>query len=144
MFPAQVDQITISESAKFRSSNRLPSLTYYDRVTGTAMFRCSQPCTSFYGSRNRGDEDFVRWIGMCNNTNLNKSGFVEIYDARPVLNARAQKLKGGGYEACGPGQAYENCKIVFGDIDNIHVVRDAFHKVHDMNYINTANDKSAS
>ena len=69
---------------------------------------------------------------------------MEIFDARPLLNARTNKLKGGGYEDCGPNAAYTNCKITFGDIDNIHIVRDAFEKVHEMSFNNTATDKSAS
>jgi len=69
---------------------------------------------------------------------------VEIFDARPLLNARTNKLKGGGYEDCGPNSAYSNCKIHFGDIDNIHVVREAFEKLHDMSYQITATEKSAA
>lgn len=71
-------------------------------------------------------------------------GLVEIFDARPLLNARTNKLKGGGYEDCGPNSAYTNCKILFGDIDNIHVVRSAFEKAHDMAYSITATEKSAA
>ena len=59
---------------------------------------------------------------------------VEIFDARPINNARANKIKGGGFEDCGPGNNYTNCKITFGDIDNIHVVRESFEKVHEMAY----------
>lgn len=75
---------------------------------------------------------------------MNVKGHVDIYDARPLLNARTNKLKGGGYEDCGPNAAYSNCKIFFGDIDNIHVVREAFEKVHEMAYTATATEKSAS
>lgn len=53
-------------------------------------------------------------------------------------------MKGGGYEDCGPNSAYANCKITFGDIDNIHVVRESFEKVHDMAYSVTATEKSAA
>ena len=70
---------------------------------------------------------------------------VEIFDARPINNARANKLKGGGFEDCGPSSNYQNCKIVFGDIDNIHVVRESFEKVHEMAYAKTqTNNKSSS
>jgi hypothetical protein len=51
-------------------------------------------------------------------------------------------LKGGGYEDCGPNTAYPNCRITFGDIDNIHVVRESFEKVHEMAYMLPTNDKS--
>jgi len=85
-----------------------------------------------FNSRNRGDEELVRQIGFCSRSPLNKTGFVEIFDARPLLNARTNKLKGGGFEDCGPNNAYSNCKITFGDIDNIHAVREAYEKVHDL------------
>lgn len=54
-----------------------------------------------------------------------------IYDARPYLNAMASKLKKGGYENT---KHYVGCEIVFCDIDNIHVVRDAFNKVFDLSH----------
>ena len=69
---------------------------------------------------------------------------MEIYDARPLLNARTNKLKGGGYEDCGPSAAYSNCRITFGDIDNIHVVRESFEKVHDTAYMVSNNEKSVA
>lgn len=134
----------IEESARFRSSNRLPTLSFFDNITGASIWRCSQPCTFLFGTRNRGDEELVRQIGLCNDTQKNRKGFVEIFDARPLLNARTNKLKGGGFEDCGPNSAYQNCKITFGDIDNIHVVREAFEKVHLMAYNTTATEKSAS
>ena len=141
IFPASADLASIEESAKFRSSNRLPVLTYFDRATGASIWRCSQPCTFLFGTRNRGDEELVRMIGNCNSTLKNKQGRVEIYDARPLLNARTNKLKGGGYEDCGPTSAYQNCQITFGDIDNIHVVREAFEKVLDMAYSVSTTEK---
>ena len=69
---------------------------------------------------------------------------MDIYDARPLLNAKTNKLKGGGYEDCGPNSHYPNCFITFGDIDNIHVVRESFEKAHDMAYTITSTQKSAS
>ena len=70
-------------------------------------------------------------------------GYVEIFDARPLLNARTNKIvSGGGYEDCGADGAYSNCQIFFGDIDNIHVVRESFDKVYDMAYNITTSDRS--
>jgi len=86
----------------------------------------------------------LRAIGICNSTVKNKTGFVDIFDARPLLNARTNKLKGGGYEDCGLNAAYSNCGIFFGDIANIHVVRESFEKVHEMAYLVSFNDKSQS
>ena len=42
---------------------------------------------------------------------VNLRDIVKIYDARPLLNASANKMKGGGFEACGHGKDYQNCTI---------------------------------
>lgn len=41
LFPSDADGTVVTESAKYRSSNRLPALTYYDQVSGTSIWRCS-------------------------------------------------------------------------------------------------------
>ena len=88
-----------------------------------------------FGGRNKLDEEFLRLIGLCNSSQLNSGGFVDIFDARPLLNARTNKLtSGGGYEDCGLNSNYANCKLSFGDIENIHVVRDCYEKLYDMAY----------
>ena len=50
-------------------------------------------------------------IGQCNKNEVNLRDIVKIYDARPLLNASANKMKGGGFEACGHGKDYQNCTI---------------------------------
>lgn len=67
-------------------------------------------------------------IGLCNSSS-NGTTKVTIFDARPLLNAQANMVKGGGYEACGPGKNYANCSLIFGDIENIHEVRKAAEKL---------------
>jgi hypothetical protein len=67
-------------------------------------------------------------IGLCNSSE-NGTTQVAIFDARPLLNAQANMVKGGGYESCGPGKNYSNCSIAFGDIENIHDVRKASEKL---------------
>ena len=45
------------------------------------------------------------------------------------MNGYANRLKGGGFEDCGPGKNYPQCKIKFADIDNIHAVKSAHDKL---------------
>lgn len=73
-------------------------------------------------------------MGLCNSSQVNTSGSVEIYDARPVLNARANKLRGGGYEDCGPNSNYSNCVLKFMDIENIHECRSSYEKLYEIAY----------
>ena len=68
-------------------------------------------------------------IGLCNSS-PNGTVNVAIYDARPLLNAQANMVKGGGYESCGPGKNYPNCTLSFGDIENIHEVRKASDRLY--------------
>lgn len=52
-----------------------------------------------------------------------------VLDARPLVNARVNRAVGGGYE-----EGYENCELVFLDIQNIHVVRDSLKGVKGVCY----------
>ena len=47
------------------------------------------------------------------------------------MNAEANKLKGGGYES---EDNYQNLEFVFLDIDNIHVMRESYRKVQNLDY----------
>lgn len=87
------------------------------------------------------DEDMIVQIGRtanCKDNIINNSKVV-IYDARPKLNAQANRLKGGGFEDI---KYYRNSEIFFCDIDNIHEVSKVFQKLQDLP--NTENFTSAS
>lgn len=51
---------------------------------------------------------------------------VHIYDARPYLNAIANKVNGKGYENT---NNYRNAQIFFMEIPNIHVIRESYKKI---------------
>ena len=63
---------------------------------------------------------------MCNSNVDNLRGTVMIFDARPMLNAYANTIKGGGFEDCGAGKGYPNCQLKFCNIENIHCVRESY------------------
>lgn len=50
------------------------------------------------------------------------------------MNAVSNRLKGGGYEDCGAGNNYPNCKLKFADIDNIHAVTGCYNKLFALSY----------
>ena len=58
-----------------------------------------------------------RYIQMIINANPNGKHLV-ILDARPSVNAKANRVKGGGYE-----EEYPRCTLQFMDIQNIHSIR---------------------
>lgn len=50
-------------------------------------------------------------------------------DARPVVNAYANRTTGGGHES---EDNYKDCEINFLNIHNIHVMRESLRKIFDM------------
>lgn len=56
----------------------------------------------------------------------NDKAKLHIFDARPYLNAQANRLKGGGFEDT---RYYPNTDLTFCDIDNIHAVTKVFNKL---------------
>jgi len=54
---------------------------------------------------------------------------VYIVDARPSMNATANKANGAGYENMAH---YGNGELIFMDIENIHVVRNSYNKMREL------------
>ena len=63
-------------------------------------------------------------------TNPDPTKKLHIFDARSYINALANRVNKGGFENVKDN--YINCEITFCDSDNIHGVRDAIDKVHEM------------
>jgi len=122
----------LNRCAKFRSRNRFPTLIYYhQKQNGEAatLWRCSQCESGISKTRNNEDEMVIRMIGnplQFKPSNEQQNVNVHIYDARPYLNAFANKMKGKGYEDT---DYYKNAEIQFLDIGNIHVIRESYSKI---------------
>ncbi|XP_068443984.1 myotubularin [Clinocottus analis] len=113
--------------AAFRSRGRIPVLSWIHRENQAVIVRCSQPLVGMSGKRNRDDERYLDVIREANDT-----AKLTIYDARPSVNAVANKATGGGYE----GDEYQNAELIFLDIQNIHVMRESLKKLKDIVYPN--------
>ncbi|XP_072314617.1 myotubularin [Eucyclogobius newberryi] len=113
--------------AAFRSRSRIPVLSWIHRENQAVIVRCSQPLVGMSGKRNKDDERYLEMIREANDTPK-----LTIYDARPSVNAVANKATGGGYE----GDEYQNAELVFLDIQNIHVMRESLKKLKDIVYPN--------
>ena len=115
----KISQDKIERCANFRKKKRLPTLTY--RYTnGYCIWRSSQTKGGFTG---KDDTDAI----FLTNITRNSKNLV-VYDARPKLNAMANKLKGGGYE--NPNNYPKiNMEVIFCDIPNIHAVRNSYEKL---------------
>ncbi|KAM6144223.1 myotubularin isoform 3-T3 [Erethizon dorsatum] len=129
MVPYRASDEDLRRVAAFRSRNRIPVLSWIHPENKTAIVRCSQPLVGMSGKRNKDDEKYLDAIRETNKQNSK----LTIYDARPSVNAVANKATGGGYES---DDVYHNAELSFLDIHNIHVMRESLKKVKDIVYPN--------
>ncbi|XP_073743974.1 myotubularin isoform X5 [Callorhinus ursinus] len=127
--PYRASDDDLRRVATFRSRNRIPVLSWIHPENKTVIVRCSQPLVGMSGKRNKDDE---KYLDVIRETNRQISKLT-IYDARPNVNAVANKATGGGYES---DDAYHNAELFFLDIHNIHVMRESLKKVKDIVYPN--------
>ncbi|XP_003747234.1 myotubularin-related protein 2 [Galendromus occidentalis] len=121
--PALADDPMLEVVAGFRSRGRLPVLSWIHPETHATITRCAQPLVGMVGKRCTEDEKYLSYI-MEANTHSSK---LYIMDARPLVNAVANKAMGGGYES---EDVYKkNAEITFLDIHNIHVMRESLRKL---------------
>ncbi|XP_017565430.1 myotubularin [Pygocentrus nattereri] len=126
--PFKATEEDLRRVATFRSRCRIPVLSWIHRENQAVIMRCSQPLVGMSGKRNKDDERYLDIIREANGTPK-----LTIYDARPNVNAVANKATGGGYEG---EDAYQNAELVFLDIHNIHVMRESLKKLKDIVYPN--------
>ena len=129
--PYDMSNEQLEQSAKFRTKNRLPTLTYRYK-NGNCIWRSSQTKSGFKGVNNY-DQLLLSYI-----SNFQK---LYVFDARPKLNALANKFTGGGFENI---DDYKNINmdLIFCDIPNIHVVRNSYNKLLKTVSYNTNSEKT--
>ncbi|XP_076367351.1 phosphatidylinositol-3-phosphate phosphatase [Tachypleus tridentatus] len=123
--PAAATDDDLRSVANFRSRGRIPVLSWIHPESQATITRCSQPQVGVSGKRSKDDERYIQMI-MDANAQSHK---IFIMDARPSVNAVANKAKGGGYES---EDAYQNAELVFLDIHNIHVMRESLRKLKEV------------
>jgi len=111
--------------AQFRSRSRIPVLSWIHPESQATITRSSQPMVGVGGKRCKEDEKYIQHIMEANA----QSYKLAIMDARPSVNAVANKAKGGGYEN---DEVYQNIDLVFLDIHNIHVMRESLRKLKEV------------
>lgn len=118
--PATVDDDALRKVGAFRSRHRVPACVYVHHKSRAAIARCAQPLVGLRRTRCQEDEMMLDAMRLTNPTDTST---LRIMDARPKVNADANRLKGGGYES------YDGCQLEFCNIENIHVMRDSLAKV---------------
>ena len=130
--PYNMSDDQLRHCAEFRTKNRIPTLTYRYSKNNCCIWRSSQTKSGLSNYKNESDIELLTLIS--NNKKL------YIYDARPYLNAMANKFKGAGYENI---NSYPNINIelIFCGIPNIHAVRTAYQKLlNNVSYITNINE----
>uniref|UniRef100_A0A1A7WX63 Phosphatidylinositol-3,5-bisphosphate 3-phosphatase MTMR2 n=1 Tax=Iconisemion striatum TaxID=60296 RepID=A0A1A7WX63_9TELE len=127
--PVNIPDEELKRVAAFRAKGRIPVLSWIHPESQATITRCSQPMVGVNGKRSKEDEKYLQAI-MDANAQSHK---LFIFDARPSVNAAANKMKGGGFES---EDAYQNAELVFLEIHNIHVMRQSLHKLKDIVYPN--------
>jgi myotubularin-related protein 1/2 len=118
--PRDLKLEAISGCANFRTRNRFPALVWINKEKTASLWRSSQPRTGIRTSRSLEDEAFIKQI--LNTSHCKKQ--LNIFDARPLINAHANRAFGGGLEN---KANYEGIEIQFLNIANIHNVREAWN-----------------
>jgi protein tyrosine phosphatase len=96
-----------------------PVLCFQYTKNKCCIWRSSQTREGLTQQRNKDDEWVLKKIS-------DFSRKLIIYDARPYINAVANRMKGAGFENV---DNYSNTEIKFCDIDNIHSVRESLNKL---------------
>lgn len=123
--PSAASDDDLRQVAHFRSRGRIPVLCWIHPESHATITRCAQPLVGVGFKRSKEDEKYIQMI-LDSNAQSHK---LYIMDARPNVNAVANKAKGGGYES---EDAYQNAELVFLDIHNIHVMRESLRKLKEI------------
>lgn len=157
--PESIDDDQLSQASLFRSRGRLPALSWRHPHNFCSLTRSSQPLVGLGQNRSYFDElllDAINQAGASpvgddlinltstpytslllksksNLISINHFGDVKrplvIIDARPKINAQANQAAGKGYEM---GRGYENCRVLFMGIANIHVMRKSIDSLEEL------------
>ena len=109
---------------EYHSKARIPALCYVwpcpsDPSRVSSLWRTSQIQMGVFNRKCNEDIELLEKIGE---VSFNE-GKAFVFDCRPKVNAVGNWLKGKGYY---DSKTYNISKVEFGDIDNIHVVREYF------------------
>ncbi|OII73254.1 myotubularin related protein [Cryptosporidium ubiquitum] len=124
--PESISDSQLIKVAAFRSKGRIPILSWTNPDLKCTLWRSSQPKSAF--KRCIEDEIMITTLSSFykNNGDPQEERPFSILDARPKLNAFANKATGAGFENI---DYYKHCKLEFLNIENIHKVRDSWNKM---------------
>uniref|UniRef100_K3X024 Uncharacterized protein n=1 Tax=Globisporangium ultimum (strain ATCC 200006 / CBS 805.95 / DAOM BR144) TaxID=431595 RepID=K3X024_GLOUD len=119
--PASMSDHEIANVAEFRSKGRLPICCFVHPRNSASIWRCAQPKRGILNAQNPADDRYLAYIGYSNRHQKK----IWIADCRPELNARVNKLTGGGTES----SSLQHASVSFLNIANIHAMRDSIESI---------------
>ena len=128
VIPRIIKDEELIEASKYRTNNRLPTLSYLYKLKDSNKFSGIWRSSQFKGGLmggNKSDDD-VKLIHSIENLGI---GELIIYDARPYINALANRVNGGGFENV---ENYSNVILKFCQIENIHKARDSMDNLRNI------------
>lgn len=149
--PTCLDDHRIVLAAQFRSRQRLPAFSWRHPLNHCCLCRASQPLVGLSQNRSIDDEVLLEAINLSSKVkssernddnqdslpSVHNTSPLIIIDARPKINAQANQAAGKGYET---GKGYENCRVLFMGIANIHVMRKSIDMLEDLCTASTSED----
>lgn len=130
--PANMLDEDIEECSKFRTKERFPVMSYYNRSNGASIWRSSQPKEGIWGKVSKLDQKMVQSIISTLPENESHMKFkdekrreakLHIFDARSKISAIGNKVMGSGYENV---DNYPSTWLWFCNIENIHKIRESY------------------
>lgn len=127
VIPSSISDEEIVESSKFRHLQRFPALTFYDKKSGTSLWRSGQTTEGFSlfrSNRNKADEALLE-AAMLTNSSGEGSKKISIFDLREHWFAFKKKFSEGGYENT---NNYKNSELSFCNMKGFITVGKVYKK----------------
>lgn len=158
--PCVISDNVLKYACKFRSKQRIPAVVYRHKygTNGNVIARCAQPLVGLnFQNRSIQDEKLVSEIFSTQERERLEFNLTQdlpgqpqrnlIVDLRPIRNAMAQHAMGAGTENIDNyrnkrvniasngdleegGSYIQHVDKIFGNIDNIHVIRESLNKLN--------------
>uniref|UniRef100_A0A7S2CT85 Myotubularin phosphatase domain-containing protein n=1 Tax=Octactis speculum TaxID=3111310 RepID=A0A7S2CT85_9STRA len=130
--------VTKNKSIDFRSKKRMPAVTWQNwQYPGAVLARSAQPMVGLSNKRSKEDEQLISLYRCRGHAESSEGGTTPdgkpfemyIFDCRKSIAATGNKVQGKGVENIAH---YKNCKLYYGNIGNIHTMRNSLADLADI------------
>jgi Myotubularin-like phosphatase domain len=122
----ETDQLQLKEIINFREKQRIPVLCYVYQNSDDkhcSIWRSGQIKSGLFNNVSKADQNLLRFVAEISFNDENFEKRAHIFDCRPYINAYGNKITGKGFI---DNKNYHVHDVVFGDIQNIHYMRNKF------------------